>query len=309
MEVGVFIPQGLLHEYPNRDSGAAWARSLALAQQAEGLGFESLWVADHFHSIPTPTEELAFESFLLLTAIAGVTKRVNLGHLVLCAGFRNPALTAKMFGTLGAAAGGRVEVGLGAGWKEDEWRAYGYGWPSLSDRFDALDDAAHIIKIMLATPTGTHDGKRTSVGPAINLPGLHPARLIVGGNGRKRTWPIAARLADELNMNFIPPQDLPEARAALDAVCTTQNRDPASLRVSVHLGRDDVANAGQARVDFLAAYREQGIDRVMCSLPRCAVDDEVFAQFRDDCRAAGLHLADSPLEAPGAPASLVHAKK
>ena len=95
MKVGVIVPQGWQGEYDGWDSVDAWRRTVAVAHQAERLGFESIWLFDHFHTIPRPTDEITFESFTALSALAGLTSRVRLGHVVICTGFRNPALTAK----------------------------------------------------------------------------------------------------------------------------------------------------------------------------------------------------------------------
>src|SRR5687768_9733863 len=96
MKVGIIVPQGWTGEYAGWDAGQAWRRSLAVAAEAEELGFESLWAFDHFHTTPEPTDEITFESFTLLSALAVLTSRVRLGHLVMGAGYRNPALVAKM---------------------------------------------------------------------------------------------------------------------------------------------------------------------------------------------------------------------
>ena len=138
MQVGLMAPQGWKGEYDGWAPADAWARTVELARQAEALGFESLWVFDHFHTVPRPTEEITFESFSVLSALAMATERVRLGHMVICAGFRNPALTAKMSSTIDVISGGRFELGIGAGWKEEEWRAYGYGFPTIGERMAAL---------------------------------------------------------------------------------------------------------------------------------------------------------------------------
>ncbi|MEA2619528.1 MAG: hypothetical protein QOC97_301, partial [Chloroflexota bacterium] len=93
MQVGLMAPQGWKGEYAGWAAADAWARTIELARQAEALGFEALWVFDHFHTVPTPTDEITFESFSVLSALAMATERVRLGHMVICAGFRNPALT------------------------------------------------------------------------------------------------------------------------------------------------------------------------------------------------------------------------
>ena len=148
MQVGLMAPQGWKGEYDGWNPADAWARTVELARNAEALGFESLWVFDHFHTVPTPTDEITFESFSVLSALAMATERVRLGHMVVCTGFRNPALTAKLSSTIDVISGGRFELGIGAGWKEEEWRAYGYGFPTLGERMAALGDHLEVIRAM-----------------------------------------------------------------------------------------------------------------------------------------------------------------
>ena len=115
MKVGVIVPQGWQGEYDGWDPTDAWRRTADVAMQAERLGFESIWLFDHFHTVPRPTDEITFESFTSLSALAAVTSRVRLGHIVICSPFRNPALTAKMISTMDSISGGRMELGIGAG--------------------------------------------------------------------------------------------------------------------------------------------------------------------------------------------------
>ena len=120
--------------------------------------------------MPRPTDEITFESFSVLAALAMATERVRLGHMVICAGFRNPALTAKMASTIDVISGGRFELGIGAGWKEEEWRAYGYGFPTIAERMAALGDNLEVIRAMLGPGRATYDGEYASVRGAINVP-------------------------------------------------------------------------------------------------------------------------------------------
>ena len=129
MKVGVVVPQGWHSEYHGVPDRAAWERMVAVAQMSERLGFESIWLYDHFHTVPDPTDESTFESFTSLSALAALTSRVRVGHIVICTAFRNPALTAKMISTLDAISGGRADLGIGAGWKREEWLAFGYPFP------------------------------------------------------------------------------------------------------------------------------------------------------------------------------------
>src|SRR6478609_3020430 len=186
MQVGLMAPQGWKHEYDGWDPAAAWARTIELAGQAEDLGFESLWVFDHFTTTPDPTDEITFESFSVLAALAERTQRVRLGHMVICAGFRNPAYTAKLASTLDVISGGRTELGIGAGWKEDEWLAYGYGFPGAPERLAILADHLEVITRMLQPGHATYEGRHASVHDAIHLPkGVQVPRIpiMVGGNG------------------------------------------------------------------------------------------------------------------------------
>ena len=211
MQVGLLVPQGWKGEFDGWEPATAWTRSIELARHAEALGFESIWVFDHFHTVPDPTDEITFESFTMLAALAMATERVRIGHMVVCTGFRNPAVTAKMSSTIDVISGGRFELGIGAGWKEDEWRAYGFGFPPLTDRLGALGDHLEIITRMFQPGHATFDGRYARVRDAINVPkGLQAPRIpiIVGGNGRDRTAGYAIRYAEELNFVFIGPEDV-----------------------------------------------------------------------------------------------------
>jgi alkanesulfonate monooxygenase SsuD/methylene tetrahydromethanopterin reductase-like flavin-dependent oxidoreductase (luciferase family) len=185
---------------------------------------------------------------------------------VVCTGFRNPALTAKLSSTLDVISGGRFELGIGAGWKKDEWIAYGYGFPALSERLDTLGDHLAIISEMFVPGRSTYEGEYALVRGAINVPqGLQQPRIpiIVGGNGRERTAGYAIRYADELNFVFIEPDDIVERMRDVRDRCAAEGRDPATMRFSLYERDDLMREAGQARVDRLAAMREIGLDRLV----------------------------------------------
>jgi alkanesulfonate monooxygenase SsuD/methylene tetrahydromethanopterin reductase-like flavin-dependent oxidoreductase (luciferase family) len=302
MQVGLMVPQGWKGEYDGWPAADAWTRSLELTRQAEALGFESLWVFDHFHTVPQPTDEITFEGFTLLTAMALVTSRVRLGHMVICTGFRNPALTAKLSSTLDVASGGRFELGIGAGWKEDEWRAYGYGFPPLRERMDTLGDHLEVIRAMFGPGRATYQGTHASVRGAINVPkGIQPRiPIIVGGNGEVRTAGFAIRFADELNLVYIEPDDVVARMIAVRERCEAEGRDPATLRFSLYERDERVRDPGQERVDRLARFAEIGLDRYVCFPTRWSPTEETQAAFANDCRAAGLSL--EPVAAAAVPA-------
>src|SRR5487761_2717617 len=268
MDVGVMVPQGWKGEYDGWRPADAWAHALARAQQAEALGFESIWVFDHFTAVPAPTQVITFESFTMLAALAQATSRVRIGHMVICTGFRNPALTAKMASTLDVISGGRFELGIGAGWKEDEWLAYGYGFPPLRERLAALGDHLEVIRRMLGPGAASFEGAYARVEGAINVPkGIQShIPIVVGGNGQRVTFRYAARYADELNLVFLEPDEIRE------------------VLPGVRQG----------------AYAELGLDRIVMFPSRWDTTDEGLASLASDVRSAGLPLSASELE--GAPA-------
>ena len=291
MKVGLIIPQGWKGEYDGWDPAAAWARSIELTRQAESLGFESLWVFDHFTTVPDPTDEITLESFSMLAAMAMVTDRVRLGHMVVCTGFRNPALTAKLTSTLDVISNGRFELGIGAGWKEDEWLAYGYGFPPVGERITTFADHLEIITRMLAPGRATFHGRYAHVEDAINVPkGIQRhIPIIVGGNGRDRIAGQAIRHGDELNFVFLGPREIRERIAEVRARCEREGRDPDTLRFSLYT-RDEEMAAGPRRVDALARLDGIGLVRIVCFPTREDPTLDAQARFAEDCRAAGLEL-------------------
>ncbi|MGK2850046.1 MAG: TIGR03560 family F420-dependent LLM class oxidoreductase [Candidatus Limnocylindrales bacterium] len=294
MQVGLMAPQGWKGEYDGWQPADAWVRSIELVEHAEDLGFESLWVFDHFHTVPDPTDEITFESFTMLAAIAMATHRVRIGHMVVCTGFRNPGVTAKMSSTIDVISGGRFELGIGAGWKEDEWRAYGYGFPPIGERIGAFGDHLEIISRMFAPGHATYEGRFASVTDAINVPrGVQEPRIpiIVGGNGKDRTAGYAIKFADELNFVFLGPAEIARRMIDVRARCEAEGRDPATLRFSLYVRDEDVREAGSRRVDLLARFAEIGLDRIVAFPTRWSPTTEAQAAFAEDCRAAGLSLA------------------
>ena len=297
MRIGVIAPQGWQGEYDGWEPLTAWRRTVQVAQQAERLGFESVWLFDHFTTTPDPTDEITFESFTSLSALAALTSRIRLGHIVICTAFRNPGLTAKMISTMDAISGGRMELGIGAGWKRDEWLAYGYGFPGTRERLERLDDDLEVISRMLAGDRhdhATYEGDHSQVRDAINVPKpIQRPRvpIMVGGNGPNVTWRLAARFADELNLDGMRPEEVATSLPIIRQRCEEIGRDPATLPVSLHIWAEDAADAGPGRVRRLAAYRELGLSRVMVLVHASATDDAALELLAADARAAGLDLA------------------
>lgn len=296
MRAGVVLPQGWTEPFTGSTSAAAWQRMVSAARSAERLGFESAWLYDHFHRWPKATEDTVFESFIGLAGIAGVTSRMRLGHLVVCAGFRNPALVAKMSSTLDVLSGGRFDLGIGAGWYQEEWHAFGYEFPGLPIRLATLRDHLEVIAHMFQPGPATYRGQYASVDGAVNEPKPLQVHLpiMVGGNGQNVTWRLAARYADELNLDGLSPERTRAALPVIASRCEEVGRDPTTLRVSVHVFADGFGPPGRERVECLAAYADLGIARIMTPPPGLVDTDDVLNAFAEDCTAAGVALIPAP---------------
>ena len=217
---------------------------------------------------------------------------------MICTAFRNPALTAKMISTMDSISGGRMELGIGAGWKRDEWLAYGYGFPETKERLARLADDLEVITAMLAGDKHQHatfEGPYARVRDARNVPKpIQQPRvpIMVGGNGPNVTWRLAARHADELNLDGMSPAEVAEALPVIRSRCEEIGRDPATLPISVHMvGRGTRRAGAPARIELLAAYRELGISRVMGLVQASAETDEALESLAEDARAAGIEMA------------------
>ena len=291
MKIGVTMPQGCDREYLGVEPRRAWDRTVEIARETEALGFESLWVYDHFQVDPPPQEAPIFEPFVELSALAMATSRIRVGHLVLAAAYRNAGLTAKMISTLDVISNGRAELGIGAGWKEDEWLAYGYGFPGAPERLAILADHLEIITRMLAPGRATWDGRHARVMDAIHEPkGLQQPRLpiVVGGNGPNVTWRLAARFADELNLDALMPEEVERALPVIRQRCEEVGRDPTTLRVSVHVWGRPSTSAGPERRARLREYADLGLSRTILQGFGAIGDPHLIESIADDCDALGL---------------------
>lgn len=218
--------------------GATYADQLAVAQAAERLGFSGFFRSDHFltmggDGLPGPTD-----SWVTLGALARETSTIRLGTLMTAATFRHPGMLAVQVAQVDQMSGGRVELGLGAGWFEAEHAAYGVPFPDK--RFGPYAEQLEIITGLWATPVGEtfdYDGEHYTLrdSPALPKPVQRPVPIIVGGGGPKRTPALAARFASEFNINFTTPQVTGTAIDRVRAACSEIGRDPATLIFSVAL--------------------------------------------------------------------------
>ncbi|TDO51742.1 F420-dependent oxidoreductase-like protein [Kribbella sp. VKM Ac-2527] len=207
MRFGLFIPQGWRHDLVGVDPADQWAVMRDLASAADSGPWESLWVYDHFHTIPVPSDEPTHEAWTLMAAFAASTERIRLGQMCTCMSYRNPAYLAKVAATVDHVSGGRLDFGIGGGWYEHEWLAYGYGFPSAGERLARLREGVEIMRQAWTTGTATLAGKHYQVDGAIVRPLPRQAGGIpiwVAGGGEKVTLRIAAKYAAYTNFGGDP---------------------------------------------------------------------------------------------------------
>jgi len=204
MRFGLFIPQGWRLDLVGIEVADQWRTMLDVAQLAERGPWESVWVYDHFHTTPIPTSEATHEAWTLMAALAATTQRVRLGQMCTCMGYRNPMYLAKVAATVDAISGGRTEMGIGAGWYEHEWTAYGYGFPGAGDRLAMLEEGIEIMHQAWQEGVAHYAGEHYQVDGAL----CHPKPLQEGGiplwiagGGEKKTLRIAAKRASYTNFD------------------------------------------------------------------------------------------------------------
>jgi F420-dependent oxidoreductase-like protein len=207
MRFGTFIPQGWRLELAGIDPSDQWPTMLSFAQRAERGPWESIWVYDHFHTVPLPSEQATHEAWALMAAYAAATSRLRLGQMCTCISYRPPTYLAKVAATVDVISGGRLEMGIGAGWYEHEWRAYGFGFPSPGERLGRLDEGVQIMSQMWLEGSATLQGKHYQVDGARCYPQPLQAGgvpLWIAGGGEQRTLRIAARYAAYTNFDGTP---------------------------------------------------------------------------------------------------------
>lgn len=231
MRFGLFVPQGWRHDLVGIDPAEHWGVMKGLAQHADAGPWESIWVYDHFHPVPKPTHEAVHEAWSLMAAFAAATDRVRLGQMCTCMAYRNPMYLAKVAATIDVISGGRVEMGIGAGWYENEWRAYGYGFPSPGDRLGMLDEGVQIFRQAWEHGTATFEGKHYRVDQALCEPRpLQPGGIPmwIAGGGEKVTLKIAAKYADFTNFDG-SPEGFTHKSELLAGHCETVGTDFAAI--------------------------------------------------------------------------------
>jgi len=261
---GVVIPQGWRGDLEARDGATAQFEAMvAVAREAEALGFDSVWVYDHLQW----EERTTFEAWTTLAAIARETSRVGLGQLVSCNLYRNPALLAKMAATLDAASGGRCLLGLGAGWDEEEYTAYGYEqpFPPPGERLRMLGEAAQVVRALRDGGPATVSGERHRINGARNCPAAR-VPLLIGGQGERVLLRIVAEHADACNFtDSLDPEFYRGKLAVLRRHCEAIGRDESEIlkTASFTIAGDDpgigetIAAIAAAGMEYFILYFER----------------------------------------------------
>jgi alkanesulfonate monooxygenase SsuD/methylene tetrahydromethanopterin reductase-like flavin-dependent oxidoreductase (luciferase family) len=254
--------------------GLSYGDHVAIAKRCEANGIETLFRSDHYQSFPGPTGLPTTDAWTVVAGLARETDRLGLGVLVSPVTFRHPGQFAKVVTTVDEMSGGRIEVGVGAGWHEVEHRQLGLDFPPIKERADLMEDQLAILHGLWGEPDGwSFDGHRVSIRDAefhpkpVDVPGRPRTpiggarpRILVGGQGSPRSYRIAARWADEFNLSSSGPERAREAYAAVDAACEAIGRDPATLAHSTMAGVLIGRNEREMEDRIAAAVRAFGSD-------------------------------------------------
>jgi len=241
--------------------GVTWEDWLALAAACEENGLTGLFTSDHYLSFHRGREQGSFDAWTVLSALAARTERIRLGTLVSPATFRHPSVLAKAATTVDHVSGGRAELGMGAGWNEEEHRTYGFPFPPLGVRMAMLAEQLRIVHETWTEASLTHEGEhyRLEENPGLPKPAQAPhPPLIVGSRGGRRAADLAARWADELNVFGVEPEEIEPVGPMLAEACERHGRKPSEVRLT-WMGR--VPERGQELIERLGRYRDAGVAR------------------------------------------------
>ena len=236
MKIGAMIPQGWRMDLNGILPENQWDTILKASKDIEDLNFESVWVYDHFHTVPSPTQDPTFECWSLMAALSQVTEKVRIGQMCTCNSYRNPAYLTKVASTIDAMSGGRLEFAIGAGWYDQEYKAYGYEYPSAGVRLKMLEEALQIYIAMNTEDKATFKGDYYSIENAINQPKPlqkpYPPLWVCGG-GEKVTLKLLAKYGDYGNWDvdvkgFIAKSEI------LKGHCDQQKREYSDIKKTLH---------------------------------------------------------------------------
>jgi F420-dependent oxidoreductase-like protein len=282
---GVFVPQGWKMDLVEiADPVEQYEAMTAVAKAADAGPWDSIWLYDHFHTVPEPTPNTTFECWTATATLARDTQRINIGQMVGCNGYRQPSLYAKIASTVDVASHGRLYAGIGAGWYEHEWKAYGYTWKDVPERMAEFKEAVQIIKKMWTEDEPVFQGRHYSIDKPINEPkGVrrpHPS-FWIGGGGEKVTLKLVAQYADAANIGGGDPELLARKCTVLREHCDKLGRDYDSIIKSTNIDLDLKASSADniARVQKLI---DAGADYVNFYIPRVAYDHDPMLKLAEE---------------------------
>lgn len=309
VKFGVFVPQGWRTDLVKiEDPIEKYEAMTRVAQEADKGRWDSIWVYDHFHTVPEPKLEATFECWTITSTLVRDTKRVRVGQMVGCNGYRNPALYAKIASTVDVASRGRLNAGIGAGWYEHEWKAYGYGFPELRERMGMFKEACEIVHKMWSEDYPTFKGKYYSIDRPINEPkGVQKPHipLWIGGSGERVTLKLVAQFGDACNIGG-DPETIRHKLGVLREHCNAAGRNYDDIiksseanvlviakgedpeKVAARARRDESFREGTlvAEADRVAAHLESmieaGIDYFIIYIPAVAYDHEPMQRFESE---------------------------
>ena len=236
MKIGAMIPQGWRMDLNGIPPENQWDTILKASKQIEDLNYESVWVYDHFHTVPSPTQDPTFECWSLMAALSQVTEKVRIGQMCTCNSYRNPAYLTKVASTIDSMSGGRLEFAIGAGWYDQEYKAYGYDYPTAGVRLKMLEEALQIYISMNTKDKASFNGEYYSINNAINQPKPlqkpYPPLWVCGG-GEKVTLKLLAKYGDYGNWDVDVDGFISKSKI-LKNHCEEQNRDYSEIKKTLH---------------------------------------------------------------------------
>jgi len=236
MKIGAFVPQGWRMDLNGIDKNNQWQTILDAANKIEALNYESIWVYDHFHTVPKPTQDPTFECWTLMSALSQTTEKVRLGQMCTCNSYRNPSYLTKVASNIDVMSNGRLEYAIGAGWYDHEYKAYGYEYPSDGERLKMLEESLIIYKLMTTEEEPKFEGKYYSIDGAINQPKPiqkpYPPLWVCGG-GEKVTLKLLAKYGDYGNWD-VDVEGFIHKSNVLKQHCENEGRDFSEIGRTLH---------------------------------------------------------------------------
>ena len=279
MKIGAMVPQGWRMDLHGIKPEQQWDTIIEASAKIEKLNYASVWVYDHFHTVPSPTQDPTFECWSLMAALSQVTKNVRIGQMCTCNSYRNPAYLTKVASTIDSMSGGRLEFAIGAGWYDQEYKAYGYDYPSGGVRLKMLEEALQIYIAMTTQDKASFEGDYYKIKGAINQPKPlqkpYPPLWVCGG-GEKVTLKLLAKYGDYGNWD-VDVEGFVHKSKILKTHCEEQNRNYSDIKKTLHtnviIGNNekDLNEKINKIVDVTGIPKEMYIDR-----PLVGVKEKVF---------------------------------